>query len=453
MDRDALFELSIAEDAMSVTASFLPAIGSGRVLEREVVETILETHGVFEGIDWELVNEQIFEVNTQRRAREDVVIAHGTLPTATRPAYYRLVEPAPEAPEPFTDSFGRVDFKQASRLQIVRAGQVVAHHIPERAGVPGTTVRGDELPPTTEKVPAIVPGANTRENEDGTVVAEIGGQVVTRSNAFHIEDRLEISGEVGYATGSIEFPGDVVLKGEVKEGFHIWAGGTITATATIDVSQIYCRGDFSSAGGLIGRGKALLRSGGSVQVRFIGNSYVESKKAVFVKQYAYMSHIGCLDRFATADKGRIIGGVVTAVNGVRCSSLGNSAAVTTVVRVGIDFIAERKLRIATEKLQSLTLKSQKLAGRLGDHPTDRQVDIVHRIEEARRDLALDMGELAIGLDANESAEVVVNGTIFPGAVIQICRATYRVTTPMKKMRFLLDKAIGQVVSRSLSAES
>ncbi|MFW5693973.1 MAG: DUF342 domain-containing protein [Alkalispirochaeta sp.] len=443
MDRDGFVEISVGEEGMAVTATFLPPMGSGRLLEPDIVYTLLESRDVVYGIDDDAIGEAVFSVNTERRIREEVVVARGTPPQSARPSYYELVV-AVDKSMPSWGNDERAEYKNVTLLPVVHQGEVVARQIPEKAGVPGVTVTGAEVPFGTEQVSPLQPGDHTRLVDD-QVIAEIGGQVQIRDNAFHIQDQLEISGAVGFETGSIEFPGDVVLRGEVKDGFHIWAGRSISSTVTVDVSEVYCRGDFTSTAGVIGRGKALLRCGGKVQARFASTCFIESKSSVFLNSYAYQSHIGCQDRLATGKTGRVVGGVVTTVNGVRAHALGNQASVPTTVRTGIDFIAERKLRLITEKHQAVTLRLQRLTAVSGDDPSDRQLEILHQLEDRRNRLAIEMGDVAGALDANEDAQVEIDGPVYPGVRVQICRSTYVVDQTLTSVRFRLDKVSGQVV--------
>ncbi len=451
MDRDGFVEIFIGEEGMTVTATFLPPMGSGRLLEPDTVYTLLESRNIVHGVDLEAIGEAVFAVNTDRRLREEIVVARGTAPQSARPSYYELIAPVDKS-QPSWNNDERAEYKNVTLLPVVHQGEVVARLIPEKEGVPGTTVTGAEIPFGTESVSQLQPGNHTRLVDD-EVIAEIGGQLQIRDNAFHVEDHLEITGTVGFETGSIEFPGDVVLRGEVKDGFHIWAGRSISSTVTVDVSEVYCRGDFSSTGGIIGRGKALLRSGGKVQARFASTCFVESKSSVFLNSYAYQSHIGCQDRLATGKTGRIVGGVVTTVNGVRAHALGNQAAVPTLVRTGIDFIAERKLRLITEKHQAVTLRLQRMGAAAGEDPSDRQLEILHQLEDRRNRLAIEMGDVAEALDANEDASVAVDGPVYPGVRVQICRSTYVVDQTLTNARFRLDKASGQVVWESLAEEA
>ena len=450
MDRDGFVEISIGEDGMTVTATLLPPMGSGRLLEPDTVYTLLESRNIVHGMDLEAIGEAVFSVNTDHRRREEIVVARGTVPQSARPSYYELIAPMDKSQPAWTND-ERAEYKDVTLLPVVHQGEVVARRIPEKEGIPGTTVTGTEIPFSTESVSQLQPGNHTRLVDD-EVVAEIGGQLQIRENAFHIEDHLEITGTVGFETGSIEFPGDVVLRGEVKDGFHIWAGRSITSTVTVDVSEVYCRGDFSSTGGIIGRGKALLRCGGKVQARFASTCFVESKSSVFLNSYVYQSQIGCQDRLATGKTGRIVGGVATTVNGVRAHALGNQALVPTLVRTGVDFIAERKLRLITEKHQAVTLRLQRMEAAAGEDPSDRQLEILHQLEDRRNRLAVEMGDVAEALDANEDAQVAIDGPVYPGVRVQICRSTYMVEQTLTNVRFRLDKADGQVVCESLTEE-
>ena len=450
MDQNGLVELSVSEDRMIAHGDFLPPSGDGMPLALDYVDTLLESNGIVHGIDEEAIAEAVLFANTERRVKEGVPVARGTAPISARPAFYRVLEEISSRPKRMEDG-RRVDYKGLSRIPIVHPGDIVARLVPAEAGVPGMTIDGEEIPFETIAIDALAPGKNTNV-ADTNVVAEVGGLLIKRDGQFFVEDRLEVTGDVGYDTGSIEFPGDVVLKGEIKDGFHIWAGGSVISSATVDVSEIYCREEVSSTGGLIGRGKALLRCGGKVQVRFVGNCYVESKSSVYVKQYVYHSHIGCQDRFATGKKGQIIGGVVTAVNGLRCATLGNQAAIPTHIRVGIDFIAERKLRLAKERFLALKVRTGKLIDNLGDDPSDRRIDILHKLEESRNRLATQMGELASALDANEEAEVIVDGAVYPGVQVQICRASYSVVEELSHIRFVLEKSTGRIVPKPLDGQ-
>lgn len=444
MDRDAILDIVVREDRMQVTGTFYPAIQDGRILTLDYAQSVLENAGVVSGIDESALNEAIFACNTDHRAIENVPLAYGTPPVPERPAYWNLRPLKSSEATAAADSEQRIDHKSRTHIDVVHAGDVIARLIEKQEGVTGSDVLGNEIPFPTETVPTIEPGENVTTDGENAV-ADLGGKIVMTQNTFSVIDRLEVTGDVGYATGSIEFPGEVVVRGEIKEGFHIWAGKSVAADRTVDVSEIYCKGGFQSTGGIIGRGKALLRAAGPVSVRFAANCFVESKASIYVIQYVYHARVASLGLFTMEKSGRIIGGVVTAQDGVRCYQIGNATGVTTSIRVGTDFIVERKLRLSREKHQRVSMKLQRLTAKLGDDPTDRQLEIVRKLEEARNTYVQALGALTRELDRNESARVIVTGDVFPGAQIQICRAHYSVTEKLHEVAFSLSKESGRVV--------
>ena len=59
--------------------------------------------------------------------------------------------------------------------------------------------------------------------------------------------------------------------------------------------------------------------------------------------------------------------------------------------------------------------------------------------------------LIFQLDKNEEADVIVKGSIFPGAYIEICHLSHVVSREMKQVRFRLDKKKGKVVDGPLGS--
>lgn len=449
MQRDAVIELTISPDNLFVYGNFIPHAGDGRPLSVDYMHSVLEIYDIVYGIQHDELGEIIFEVNTGRRIRNNVLVARGKPPVEYRAAFYNLIQPKEKTnPTPAATDSGRVDFKRMSRLPVVRRGQAIARRVEARPGEAGINVKGEEIPFASVPVESLSPGKNTI-SRDGVVYAKKGGQLRTSDSQFFVEDRLEIKTDVGFATGSIEFPGDIVLKGEIRDGFHVWAGGSIAAAATVDVSQIYCRKDFICSGGLVGHGSGVLRCGGRVQAKFVENCQLESKSAVHVKQYCYHARVSTLDHLTTGKTGRVVAGVVTAGRGIHCSSLGNKAEIPTVVRAGLDFIVDRKIHQCKEKLESLSTRIAALTRNDGVPLTDSQQETLDMLKASQDELTEEMSELTERLDLDEEAEIIVTGEIFRGVQVQICQATMTVEKNLNKVRFVLDKTTGRVLIRNI----
>ena len=133
MDRDGLVELVVSDDGMTATATFLPPVGEGRLLEPNYVDTLLDSRGVVYGIDTDSIGETVFAVNTERRIREDVVVARGAAPVAARPAYWELIAERGERKPQWSEA-ERAEYREVTLLPVVHAGDVIARRIPEREG-------------------------------------------------------------------------------------------------------------------------------------------------------------------------------------------------------------------------------------------------------------------------------------------------------------------------------
>ena len=447
---DGYVEISVSEEAMRVLATLVPPRGDGNPITLEQVESILEGQGVTNGIRWEEIRQGVLEANSERRVLHGVVIATGEPPIDEVPSHLRLPkellrrlrEPTPQAEGGYPSTIPIV---------ILRRRDLIARVVEKRKGQPGRDVYGNSLEPSRREVEQITPGKNTRIS-DGSLIATRSGRLQYRDGVVWVDERLEITGSVDYATGNIEFPGDVTLKGEIKDGFHVWAAGSVDAVGTVDVSQVYCKKSFVTPGGIIGRKEQILRAGGQVSCRFAEHCQVESRSSIFLKEYSYQSRLYAEDRIVLGDQGSIIGGGVVAAHGVVAGELGNEAEVATEVVVGINFVGERRLRTARDAYMRVREELSRLERLRQERETPALVRRMVHLTELRQKYAIRMENLLEQLDRNEDAEVVVRGGVHPGVVVRICRAEQVVTEPLGAGRFHLEKGSGRIRFISPEAE-
>lgn len=72
---------------------------------------------------------------------------------------------------------------------------------------------------------------------------------------------------------------------------------------------------------------------------------------------------------------------------------------------------------------------------------------MHRLETERKKTAARIADLMGQINADESAEVVVDGEIAPGTLIEICEFALFVSEPLKHVRIKLDG--GRIISEGL----
>jgi len=446
---DSVVTIMMGEDRLIAFGSFAPARSGGQQLTEEYVASVLEQEGISIGVDWPRIREAIETCNVEARPLAGVPVAFGRPPVQVNPEHFQIEPRFLHVHEHLTAAAnGRVDHRTRHYFNIVRKGETIAHLEPEMRGIDGVDLTGELIPHGTLERKIRQNGKNTALHE-GVVTATCGGMLLTDENTFWVEETLKLDKDVDYGVGNLSFPGNVLLGGGIKDGFRLWIGGSVAAKNTLDVHELFCRKDLTAAAGIIGRGAALVRAGGRVKSKFIEHCQLESKSSVYIQTEVFNSRVYTLDRLATGDKGRIIGGEVRSAHGVTANQIGNEAEVQTTIVTGIDFIVQRRIERIKARHQELTLMLQKLDERLRERPTSALLERRARLYDATYKYSVQMSTLITRLDRNEHAEVVARTRVYPGVVVEICRASFAVKEVLGPTRFHLDKAGGRVVCEPL----
>ena len=441
---DGSAELVVSPDGMLVEASFFPAMGEGKPLSPDDVKNLLAGLGIVAGILWDEIAEAVMRCNLDRRILHGVVVARGFLPVPEIPPHAAL-EPKFRRTGPLVDeNVQRVDFRELSGVFVVRKDEAIARIIPRREGAPGSDVRGAEVPYPRESPENYVAGRNVVQRED-RLASAVDGRLLVTGNRLDVDEVLLIKGGVDYHTGHIAFPGDVVIEGQVRDGFRVRSGGSIVCKTTLDAFDVEAKKNLECPQGIIGRARAQIRVGGDLNAKYVQNCKVAVRGNVRVPTAIVNSKILCLGMIDLGDKGVVMGGELHALHGLRCGRLGNQAMQRTVVRAGIDFTVEQRLAQANERMRLISARSRQIeaAGRSRPGPElERARAEIAKAADAVRAL---ITELLGKLDADDSAVIEAKGEIFPGVVIEICRVSIVVGEKLKAGTFKLDKAAGRIV--------
>ncbi len=443
-------EVRVSPDRKKAIAHFFPPVASGAFLTAPVFGGKLAEAGITHGLRQDAIDEAIFKANSTHEAVRDVTVAQGTEPVTEIPEHFTLRKEFLDRKPEINPDAARIDWHTLSAFCIVTHKEPLARRIPAVEGKAGTDIYGTEIPFRVEAPTTFTPGANVAELDKGLFASKSGRLSVSGDGEVSVEDVLELKKGVDFTTGNITFPGDVIIRGKVADGFKIYAAGSIVTSEVLDVTEIVCKKDLIAQSGIEGRSKGALRVGGSLSARYIQNCKVAARGDINVSGSMVQSTVYSMSMIRMGEAGKLVGCEVIAIGGVRAFEIGSAHGVKTRVRCGTDFTVQQELDIANEQLKVLAVKIQRAEEVYAE---EKLQDIGKHLEELRAKKAEILTRIPLVLpriDRNDEAFVEVSGTVYPGTEIEICHVGYSVLKPEKAVRFYLDKSKGVVLSEPLA---
>jgi len=464
-ENDGKINLTFLNDDYEVRGDFFPPMGNGKPISPYYIQSLLEKFRIVYGINKEEIHVAYKKCIKERDIIHNVLIAKGDPPRNEVLEYMQLnpllnqnniqaeVKKGVTSSE-YADSTGSVDHRARSPFIIVKKDQALAKQKSRKPGKDGINVHGETAVYGVIRPEGVTGGENTRM-EGRFLLACINGQLVLgKKGEVHVRDSLVINGPIDYTTGNIIFPGDVEIEGPVSDGFKIYSGGSVTIRQTFDVTDAITREDLNVAGGIIGRGQALVKVGGSLNTKFIQNCRVAARKKITVISEIVNSNVFTLENLEMGDKGQIVGGEIYAVRGVRTARIGKKTGKAARIHCGIDFTMEQEreknnglLRILSAKLDSV----RKLLDdpEAGEEKRAKLEATRRRLEDEQQKIQAKISEILGRLNTCWNAAVEVTGEIVPGTLIEICQTALFVTEPLKKVKIRLDRESSKLITEKI----
>ncbi|WDP92591.1 MAG: DUF342 domain-containing protein [Desulfobacter sp.] len=265
---------------------------------------------------------------------------------------------------------GRMDFRDRGEIPFVAKGDILAVKTPAQEGEEGMTVTGEPITVDEPEDPVMIAGSGTKLSEDGlTVHADLDGQPhLDPMGEISINPELPVKGDVDYKTGNIEFNGNIVVAGTVKDGFTV-KGVSLTAKE-IQGGIIDLSGDLCVTDGIT---DADIVSVGNVYAKFINNSKVNAFGNVVVQKEIIDSGI-LLSGGVENPTGVIMSSQITAKAGVDGGRIGTDTSKPSRLKVGVDDHLETRIKAIDDQLDALRKRQGDIRGEM------------KRIEEDDREL-------------------------------------------------------------------
>ncbi len=372
------------------------------------------------------------------------VVARGTPPTSGKDGYLEYLVDFSHV-QPTVNESGEADMR-ASLIQNVSPGDPLAIIHAPTGGRPGLDVCGKLVAGVAGKTLEPRLGLNTQRspNDPMLIIASAAGHVRLHDKVVEVQEFYTVEGDVDYATGNITFGKSVLVRGDVKGGFNVDAGGDLEVTGLVEDCNIKAQGKVMIRGGFTGQGKGLLRARGDVTVGYVRNQAVKSEKNLVVLKEAVNSRLQA--RQAVTINGMLAGGKVQARQTIICQTAGTETGTPTHLEAGFDYTVAEEMSDIRTQMDQLGKYSKKLGDSLRHiHDMERlnrgmepwTIEILFQMESARskveaksKDLRERFSRLE-GQSANpDSATITVFKKAFPGVCVKIGHEMYLVQEPM-----------------------
>ena len=263
-----------------------------------------------------------------------IEVARGTDPVDGEDGYVNFFVKRDSEYKPEYSEEGIIDYKNLDYFQQVTEGQILCEVVKETTGTEGRNILGVAVPAKSGK-PAISPqGKNTLFNEDGTrLIAVCSGVVRFVKDHIDINEVLRIPSHVDQMTGNIDFPGDVIVEGDVCYGFSVKTGGNVTIKGVVEGASVEAAGDIHISKGINGAGGKKVMAGRNLRSGYIENAELQVEGNI-TTDYIIDSNIICRGNIELVGRNElIIGGSIRILGELTAKYIGSEKERPTRIEV------------------------------------------------------------------------------------------------------------------------
>ena len=162
----------------------------------------------------------------------------------------------------------------------------------------------------------------------------------------------EVKGNADLKTGNINFPGDVVIHGNVIAGVTIKANDSVTVDGIVENANIIAGKDVIIRTGVKGVNKTNIKARGTITAKYIEYANIDAGMNVETDSIVD-SHVIAGEKIILNGKyGTIIGGKIHAIGGIETKDLGSDSEVYTYVQVGTKIEVFQRIEALRKKMQT-----------------------------------------------------------------------------------------------------
>ena len=419
-------KVQVSSDGLEATMTFKIPDGKNEVPKFTAAQLLgfLSNANVSFGIDQEM----LARLADSPIYGRPIKVASGTPQQQGTPGYYEYLFDTNFNRKPTIRPDGTADYMSIKTIETVQEGDVIATYHPAVQGSRGMSVRGQILEPKPVRdLPPLIGRGFDRSSDNLTYTAKIDGKIEVNQGKILVSPVHEVQGDVGIETGNIKFNGDVIVHGGVHDGAVIDAAGNVIIHGLIEDCDIHAGKDLFLLSGIKGNEKTIIDCKGSITAQFVEYAIITCAGNI-TADYFFKSKISCDGHIElNGNNASIIGGYVSAVQGVEANDIGNSFGTITNVSVGVDVERAAEYEMLAKKIMALNANVQKIKKGIEDFDKLGEERGINVKEDPRRMqlLRVRIRDEAIVLEEtkklNYMKEVIMSGK---DATIKVYRRLY-----------------------------
>ncbi|MBW7875201.1 MAG: DUF342 domain-containing protein [Candidatus Cloacimonetes bacterium] len=458
--KDPAMRIVLNRDATMVRLILYPL--EEKYHDLKEIEEELNRKKIVYGLDSARLKELVDTVNGTGKPCLGEVIAKGTPSIDGENGKIRFFVQTGLEKHLAEDEDGKVDYKQLFEIPSVRANELLAEVTDPTPATDGFNVYGARLRGKSGKAIKASPGKGCRYDEETRrFYAEIDGQLIVKASKISVLPIFVVPEDVDLSTGNVQFVGSVLIGGNVTSGFTVIAEGDVRIKGLVEAATIKAGGTVAIQKGVVANDKGYIQAGQDFYAKFLSAADVTAEGNVFVEDTIMNSRVTSSGKVTVSKhKGSIVGGEVSATNGIDCLNLGSDMGVNTTVMVGEQFLMRKKLVEVTELLEkqnaqikSLTQSQTVFSGMDENDPklNPKQRVAIQQLKQSIEDLKKRISEnekikesVVEALNRNCLAKVNVRNIANSNLKIVVGNTQLKTIKTHTFCSFYEDKALGEV---------
>ncbi len=367
-------DIIIAPDNIEVSVKFKQMVPKHIDVD-SLKELLVQNEVTYGHVDDSLIYQFL---NDEDNIDKPFMVAEGVAPQYGREGHVKFHFDTDPVKVGALDESGHIDFRDRGEIPHVEQGDLLADIIPSKQGVHGVDVFSNPI--LVSQVPElrVKCEAGVTLSKDGTqAFASASGQPeLIGGRRLAVLQELNISGDVGYKTGHVDFDGNINITGTVQSGFKV-KGINVTALEILG-AEVEATGNVQVIAGISG---ATIHTKGDVKAKYINKSKVFASGDLMIEKEIIDSDVEnsgiCL-----LPRGKIISSSVNSRRGIDCKDIGTEMSSPCKIKIGGDDKLKKDIAEINKQIKARRIEIESISKKVEEYQEKEQETHVVIAEQA-----------------------------------------------------------------------